>query len=363
MNERVLFIGFKRQKEALNGGEMANRRSLQTLRKKFGDDAVDTYYILDEDEHRGTIDKLRAVFYFFCDIHNGLTPKKIKEITEKANAYDYVFISTSVLGILAKKLKEAGYKGSTIVHYHNVEEIYYDALIPKWVPGRNVVIRCAAHNDEYACKYADKIITLSQRDSNYLAKHYGRQADAIIGITLQDKLASVPDISALTSSVPKCLFLGSYFTANNEGILWFVKNVLPHVHVELKIIGKDMHKLKEANKCLSDIEVLSNVPDLTPYLTDADFMILPIFAGSGMKVKTCESLMYGKNILGTDETFEGYDLDADKTGRRCNTAEEYIAALNYFSAHPVKRFNDYSRKTFLEKYSESATEKTFCSVF
>ena len=28
-----------------------------------------------------------------------------------------------------------------------------------------------------------------------------------------------------------------------------------------------------------------------------------------MKVKTCEALMYGKNILGTTETFEGYELD------------------------------------------------------
>ena len=44
--------------------------------------------------------------------------------------------------------------------------------------------------------------------------------------------------------------------------------------------------------------------------------------GSGMKVKTCEALMYGKNILGTDEAFEGYELDTARVGGRCNNAED-----------------------------------------
>ncbi len=39
-----------------------------------------------------------------------------------------------------------------------------------------------------------------------------------------------------------------------------------------------------------------------------DYIISPIFVGGGMKVKTCEALMYGKNIIGTSESFEGYDI-------------------------------------------------------
>jgi hypothetical protein len=36
-----------------------------------------------------------------------------------------------------------------------------------------------------------------------------------------------------------------------------------------------------------------------------------------MKVKTCESLMFGKNIFATTEAFEGYELDYDKVGALC----------------------------------------------
>lgn len=38
-------------------------------------------------------------------------------------------------------------------------------------------------------------------------------------------------------------------------------------------------------------------------------MVMPIFSGSGMKVKTAEALMYGKFLIGTKEAFEGYEID------------------------------------------------------
>ena len=114
---------------------------------------------------------------------------------------------------------------------------------------------------------------------------------------------------------------------------------------------------------MKDIEVVSDAPDLRPYFEEADFMILPVFAGSGMKIKTCESLMYGKNILASDESFEGYHLDFERVGGLCNTPQEYIDRIRHFIEHPVKRFNAYSRESFLKNHSEESTYATFCSVF
>ena len=91
-------------------------------------------------------------------------------------------------------------------------------------------------------------------------------------------------------------------------------------------------------------------------------MILPIFKGSGMKVKTCESLMYGKNILATDEAFMGYDIDYDMVGGKCNTSEEFIAKIKEFESNPRPRFNTYSRQIFLEKYTEEAVENKFRKI-
>ena len=142
------------------------------------------------------------------------------------------------------------------------------------------------------------------------------------------------------------------FAPNNEGLLWFVKNVVPQVNINLKVVGKGMEKLKAEEEALHDLEIIGSVPDLAPYIIEADIMILPIFKGSGMKVKTCESLMFGKNILGTDEAFEGYDADYDRIGGKCNTADDFIMKIKEFEASPRPRFNAYSRQLYLERYSE-----------
>jgi hypothetical protein len=116
-------------------------------------------------------------------------------------------------------------------------------------------------------------------------------------------------------------------------------------------------------KGINNIEVFSDVPDLKPYIENADFMLLPIFEGSGMKVKTCEALLYGKNIIGTSEAFEGYDVDYNKVGACCNTKEEFTKALEHFSNRPRPRFNTYAREVFICNYSLEKREEEFRVCF
>ena len=73
--------------------------------------------------------------------------------------------------------------------------------------------------------------------------------------------------------------------------------------------------------------------------------------------------MYGKNIIASTESFEGYDLDPERVGGLCNTAEEYIETLRHYIDHPVPRLNQYSRQIFLDHHSEASTYATFTSVF
>lgn len=350
---RVLFIRYKKSGGILDGGEQVAEMHYNTLIQLVGKDCVDTYFLHCQDKKRSLLDYLRGILYFPFNYHFGLTPKKARELCKTAQNYNIVFIDRSVFGIIAKKLKESGYKGKIVVFFHNIEALYFSSKISKRDLFRSVIVRCADRNDAYSCQYADKVIALNKRDDNELYKRYGRHADALIPIAFHDKYNTVKPQESPTRTRPKCLFIGSNFTANNEGLIWFVKNVLPNVNIDFKVVGKGMERLKEEEEALHDIEVIGSVPDLTPYIIEADLMILPIFKGSGMKVKTCESLMFGKNILGTDEAFEGYDADYDRIGGKCNTADEFVKKINAFIATPRPRFNNYSRELYLERYSET----------
>jgi len=92
-------------------------------------------------------------------------------------------------------------------------------------------------------------------------------------------------------------------------------------------------------------------------------MIFPIFQGGGMKVKTCEALMHGKNIIGTGEAFRGYEVDFEKVGAKCETAEDFIKAIIEFPKRFTSKFNEYSRNLFLEKYNNDVVFKQFTDLF
>lgn len=231
------------------------------------------------------------------------------------------------------------------------------------MPWRPIVVNCVDKNDCNSCRYSDVIIALNQRDGAEIERRYRRTPDLFTPVVFKDKYIKTSYPSGMTSEIPACLFLGTYFPMNVHGITWFINEVLPHVKIRLQIVGKGMKALETTVGKDKKIEIFSDVPDLEPYIEQADFMLLPLFRGSGMKIKTCESLMYGKNIIGTDETFEGYEVDYSKAGALCNTKEEFINAINYFCQHPVPRFNSYSRQVFLDNYAEKVRLERFSTIF
>lgn len=361
---KLLFIRYKKSKNIFEGGEQCSQRNYNILAQHLGEDNIYVYYVHDETKKKTIFDYLLGVIYFFRNYFFGLIPKRMREISNLAHSFDYVFIDRSVFGAIAKHLKNEGYKGKIITFFHNVEVPYFKARTSKYNPIKPLIYRCIDNNDKFSCSYSDKIITLNQRDTDEINKRYGRVSDVMIPIAFKDVYNdSYLSREELTSVKPKCLFLGAYFAPNNEGIIWFVKNVLPYVDIDVKIVGKGMSKLlKEEPILLKDIEVISDAPSLLSYFEWADIMLLPIFSGSGMKVKTCESLMYAKNIIASQEALEGYDLDYDKMGALCNTKDEFITAINDFKSSPRPKYNVYSREVYLEKYSEQAVADLFIRV-
>lgn len=357
----ILFIRYKKTKSIFEGGEQVSQKNFNVLSGLVGEDNITTYYIHDENKKKTLHDYLQGAIFFPFNYYFGLTPNRVKEIAHLADNYDVVFVDRSVFGIIAKKLKKHSYKGKIITFFHNVEVPYFEAKLGNKI-GKSIILKCIDANDRYACQYSDKTIALNPRDDEELYERYGKKADVLIPVAFKDKYLKDTYSEGTTSEIPTCLFLGAYFPPNNEGIVWFVKNVLPNVNIKIRIVGKGMSKLKMEEPLLKDIEVVSDTPDLLPYFEEADIMILPIFKGSGMKVKTCESLMYGKNIIATDEAFMGYEIDYDQVGGKCNTAEEFIACINRFCQHPRPKFNAYSRQMFLEKYSEEAVTESFRKV-
>ena len=115
------------------------------------------------------------------------------------------------------------------------------------------------------------------------------------------------------------------------------------------IMGKieSLRRLQE--KCSHDVE------DLEEVYEQCHIVISPIFHGGGMKTKTAEAMMYGCPIIGSKEAFEGYDVDYNQIGAQCNTAKEFIDAINRMRTSEVLiQCARYARNIFLRKYETNA---------
>ena len=352
---KVLFITDKDVNLVYSGAQVMTNRNYLSLCSIFGEENVDVLQ-LNFLSYKFKMQKILNVFRLYNDF---LNPDIVDKIVQKSKNYKSIILDFSIWGIISKKLKKNGYKGKIICFFHNVEFSYYWQENKFYSIVNLIKLFNIFFNEKLSCKYSDTIIALNKRDAKYIFKYYNRKTENIIPISIPDANKNF-NISCQKINLPiKLLFLGSYFWANEKGIIWFVENVLPFTNnIELTIAGNGMNQLKnkiDTNKII----LFDKVKDLKPLIDSADFFLIPIFHGSGMKVKTAEALMYGKNIIGTTEAFSGYNVEYNKVGALCNTKKEFIDFLNSSNINKFNRFNSYSRNQFEFKYSFKATLKQF----
>lgn len=355
---KILVVSFT-SGQKYTGGLQCSRRNLESMKALFGELNVVNYVIepyQGVERWRTKFKRVRDIFYGSM---GGLDKEKTAEIMQLIirESITDLFVDSSLLGLLAKRVKKRFPGIRIITFFHNFEK----GFVQDYIKVNRDYFRLywsvlTDRNERAAIRYSDKIISLNRRDAEALEKCYGRKPDKLIPITLKGD-ATVEKMTP--SDNREALFIGSYFFGNVQGIKWFCKEVLPRTNAHLTIVGASMNRLLDEIEPTNQVTVLSDVPDLTPLYDAADFVVLPILSGSGMKVKTAESLMHGKYIVGTDEAFRGYDI-TEREGRRCNTAEEFVEAITLLSL-PYK-FNASSRQLFEDKYSFESSLSAFAEV-
>lgn len=359
---KFLFVSFASE-QAYTGGQLCSKRNLKSLKELLGIDNVISYIIKPYKNKKSFVSMLKRIRDLFFFYMGGMDKEKENEILsliDSSRCTD-VFLDSSLLGKLAEKIKKGFPEVRVYTFFHNNEFLFCKS----YVLINHDYIRfywplLSYFNEKTACVYSDKIIALNHRDCEDISRMYKRTPNFIIPITISN-IYGCPKYSKRVSSDDRkqALFVGSYFYGNVQGVKWFCEKVLPFVDMELVIVGSGMDKLKKELIMTERIKIFNNVPDLSPFYESADFVVLPILSGSGMKVKTAEALMYGKFIVGTKEALIGYDVNK-KIAVECNSEIDFIAAIS--NLHLSDRYNKESRLLFEEKYSYNSSLNVFAKM-
>lgn len=131
------------------------------------------------------------------------------------------------------------------------------------------------------------------------------------------------------------LTLGSlHYAPNADGIRWFLQEVLPRVRqavpaARLTIVGKnpprDIRRLAQVSPDV--VSVTGYVSDLTPWLQRTAIMVVPVLAGSGMRVRILEGLARAMPIVTTTIGLEGIDARVGLDLLVADSPEDFAAAV------------------------------------
>ena len=146
---------------------------------------------------------------------------------------------------------------------------------------------------------------------------------------------------------------------NQQAVLWFIKNVwntITEKFPELKfyLAGRGM---PDAFKQLQDKNLIINgeVEDAVRFIQSKQIMIVPLFSGSGIRIKILEAMALGKAIISTSLGAQGIEVENGKHLIIADTSEQFIEAISklVLDSNLTKELGNNARKLIEEKYNNT----------
>ena len=266
------------------------------------------------------------------------------------------FISDEFSNELAKLLTE---KTFDVIQ---LEGLYLCPYIPVIREYSKALIAYRAHNIEY--EIWERTATLSEGfRSKYLRNlskrikrfevSYLNTYDLLVPITdrdgiILDKLGNTKprhtsqtgiDFASLVPTARKLEFPSLFhigaldWAPNQEGLIWFFNHCWPKIHQEnpdLKfyLAGRNAPEWFERIIKLEGVEYLGEINDAYDFINSKAVMVVPLFSGSGMRIKIIEGMALGKPIVTTDIGTEGIPTESGKNILIANDADRFTEAIN-----------------------------------
>ena len=349
MMSKLLYIGHNLEKPK-TGGEIASK-NMQIVLKMIFEKNFFRYDL----KYNSKIEKIFSRCIFF---YPGLLISDFKRISNYIYAVrpNYVFIETAQYGALVKYIKKHFPHIKVLTFFHNIEIEYarsYFSLknIKSWY-----FYVLTKYNETCSIRYSDYCMTINENDSKLMEKVYAKSADCVFPFSVKNTLSEgeVIKLEQVKQKIHnhKCLFVGSNFFGNTDGLKWFIENVLPKTEIHLTIVGNGMSKAFSNSE---KITVFDYVDDLSVFYKETDFVLLPIISGGGMKTKTADALMYGKAIIGTPEVFFGYKVENLHGIYICQSENDFVQAIEQIYKDNVYNFNLLIHKRFTDCHSIEST--------
>lgn len=228
----------------------------------------------------------------------------------KKERFDIVQLEMIYMAPYIETIRE--HSNATIVlRAHNVEHKIWERMAKKTIFFAkrwyiNHLVRTLRKYEMSVIDKVDGIAAITTTDASFFRRVTATPViDLPFGVDIEkfDPVFEVGD-------APTFYHIGSMnWMPNEEGIKWFLKNVWDKVlertpDAKLYLAGRNMPKwLRKTKK--KNVFVVGEVADAHEFVNQHNVAIVPLFSGSGMRIKIIESMALGNTVITTLVGAEG----------------------------------------------------------
>ena len=211
---------------------------------------------------------------------------------------------------------------------------------------------------------ADKSIILSMEDYKTLRSATGADFDySIIPIGVMDR--GIKKGHEAADGILNILFVGTLtWEPNNQGLIWFIDNVIPlmendKMKYHFYIVGKNpSEEVVEKTKSNKNITVTGYVDSVDDYYDLCDCMVVPLFIGSGQRVKLIEAFSKGMPAVSTSIGAEGLEYISGETILIADEENNFmLSLLSLTDKQKQRNIGKKARSIYDKCYSPGAIEE------
>jgi glycosyltransferase involved in cell wall biosynthesis len=194
---------------------------------------------------------------------------------------------------------------------------------------RNLSKRIKLFEKSYLNQY-DILIPITDRDGIILDS-MGNTKARHTSQTGIDFASLVPTAKKL--EFPSLFHIGALdWAPNQEGLIWFFEHCWTPIrkeNPELKfyLAGRNAPEWLEKHFKREGVEYLGEINDAYGFINSKAIMVVPLFSGSGMRIKIIEGMALGKPIVTTDIGTEGIPTENGTNILIANNAAQFVDAI------------------------------------
>ena len=240
--------------------------------------------------------------------------RELRRLTAR-HAYDVIHVEHSFMAPYVSWISPES-TARTVLSMHNIESLRFrrEMHVARW--GLRRLALAADHVlfgswEDRAVRQFDAIAAVSSLEQTWARD---RAPSAPVNLIPNGVNLKFFEPVQRTDTARAVVFTGLMnYPPNVDAVVWFCDEILPLVRqryadVTFSIVGDKPTAAVQALARRPGVEVWGRVPDVRPYLANADALVVPVRSGAGTRLKILEAMAMRRPVVSTSQGAEGLDV-------------------------------------------------------